>query len=237
VLLPAGTVKRPRRYDVHLRAAVQMREYMEITSRIARESLEPVLDWGCGQGQITSLLREGEVDVTAFEWSPDASDHEVVRLDHFPEIEAHRSSDPVRLPFPDASFKCVLSCGVLEHVHSPGESLEELHRVLQPGGRLLVYKLPSRLSYLEVIARWMGLYYHGALDNDRVYTRHTAIQLLLDHGFRVDAFRRTNMVPLTLTHPLAKRLADQIWSVNETLARIPLFRLLSTNLELEATAR
>ncbi len=238
MLLPAGTVRRPRSADVHLRAAVQMREYVAITSRIARESLEPVLDWGCGQGQVTSLLREGEVDVTAFEWSPEAApDDEVVSLDRYPGIEAHRSSDPVRLPFPDNSFQCVLSCGVLEHVQQPEESLEELHRVLRPNGRLLVYKLPNRISYLEMLARWMGLYYHGALTYDRVYTPHTAVELLLGHGFQVDAVRRTNLLPLTITHPLAQALADPIWAVNGALSRVPGLRLFSTNLELEATAR
>lgn len=238
MLLPEGTVKRPRSPDVHIRAAVQMREYEAITSRVARESLEPILDWGCGQGQVTSLLRKDAVDVTAFEWSPDApADEEVVPLERYPEIEAHRSSDPVRLPFPDDSFRCVLSCGVLEHVQHPEESLDEIRRVLRPGGRLLVYKLPNRLSYLELIARWMGLYYHGALAHDRVYTRETAVTLLSDHGFHVDAFRRTNLLPLTLTHPLAQALAGPIWAANAALSHVPGLRLLATNLELEATAQ
>jgi ubiquinone/menaquinone biosynthesis C-methylase UbiE len=214
-----------------------MREYVAITSRIARESLEPVLDWGCGQGQVTSLLREGAVDVTAYEWSPDApADDEVVLLERYP-VEAHRSSDPVRLPFPDNSFRCVLSCGVLEHVQRPGESLDELHRVLQPGGRLLIYKLPNRFSYLEVIARWLGLYYHGALTYDRVYTRKTSMALLLEHGFSIDAFRRTNLLPLTITHPVTGLLAGPIWAANRALRHLPLLPLLATNLELEATAR
>jgi len=235
--LPQGTVRHPRREDVHLRAAVQMREYVAIASRIAHESLEPVLDWGCGHGQLTYLLRRGAVDVTAYEWSPLASrEDEIAPLDDYPEIEAHRSSDPVRLPFPDHSFECVLSCGVLEHVQRPGDSLDELHRVLRPGGRLLVYKLPNRFSYLEALARCIGFYYHGALPYDRVYTRRTATTLLLGHGFHVDAFRRTNLLPLTVTHPLAQTLAEPIWTTNGALAHVPALPLLATNLELDATA-
>ncbi|HEX3518731.1 MAG TPA: class I SAM-dependent methyltransferase [Solirubrobacteraceae bacterium] len=214
-----------------------MREYQAIVARIASEMPEPVLDWGCGHGQISHMLRERAVAVTAFEWSADASpDDEVQPLERYPEIEAHRSSNPVALPFADDSFGCVLSCGVLEHVQRPAESLDELHRVLRPGGRLLVYKLPNRHSYLEMLARRLGYYYHGALVDDQVYTRRTAIDLLLEHGFRVDAFRRTNLLPLTVAHPLAQALAGPIWVTNRALGRLPGVSLLATNLELDATA-
>ena len=56
------------------------------------------------------------------------------------------------------------------------------------------------------------------------------------HGFRVDDFRRTNMLPLTLEHPLAWRLSGPIWSLNRALARVPGVALLATNLELDTTA-
>ena len=53
-------------------------------------------------------------------------------------------------------FDAVLSCGVLEHVEDPDASLDEIRRVLQPGGTFYVYKLPNRASYLEAIARRLG---------------------------------------------------------------------------------
>jgi ubiquinone/menaquinone biosynthesis C-methylase UbiE len=215
-----------------------MHEYEEITARVAREPAGPVLDWGCGHGQITDLLRKHDVDVTAYDWSPKApADGELVQLEDYPDIRAYQSSDPVRLPFPDDSFQYVLSCGVLEHVQRPGASLDEVHRVLRPAGRLLIYKLPNRFSYLEALARRMGIYYHGALANDQVYTRSKALALLLAHRFRVDAFRRTNLLPLTLTHPLAQLWAGSIWALNRALERMPGLRLLATNLELDATAQ
>ncbi|MDB6114577.1 MAG: Methyltransferase type 11 [Lacunisphaera sp.] len=42
------------------------------------------------------------------------------------------------LPFPDASFEAVLCTEVLEHVAAPAEIIREMHRVLKPGGLLLV---------------------------------------------------------------------------------------------------
>jgi 2-polyprenyl-3-methyl-5-hydroxy-6-metoxy-1,4-benzoquinol methylase len=224
-----------RGVDVNIRSGPQMREYVEIADRLAREDSGRVLDWGCGHGQITHLLRERGVNVVAFDYRPETAPT-TIQLSHFPDVEAHVSSDPVRLPFGQGDFDTVLSCGVLEHVQYPGASLEELHRVLRPGGRLLVYKLPNRLSYLEAIARRAGMYYHGALPHDRVYDRRTATALVEDHGFRVDEFRRTNLLPLTIQHPLAWRLAGPIWRLNRALRHLPPLSLLATNLELDTTA-
>lgn len=228
-------VAHPRAVDVNLRSGPQMREYVAIAERIAADHPGSVLDWGCGHGQISHLLRERGVDVVAFDYV-EGADAGVRPLEHFPEIEAYVSGDPVLLPFAENQFDTVLSCGVLEHVHRPEDSLEELHRVLRPGGRLLVYKLPNRLSYLEAIARRAGLYYHGALPDDRVYDHRSATGILTAHGFRIDDFRRRNLLPLTVEHPIAWRLSEAIWTVNRALAHVPGLALLATNLELDATA-
>jgi ubiquinone/menaquinone biosynthesis C-methylase UbiE len=212
-----------------------MREYAHIADEIAARRVGPVLDWGCGWGQVSHLLLERGVEVESFDYR-EGEQPRTVQLEAFPEITALISGDPVALPYPDDHFEAVLSCGVLEHVQYPQASLEELHRVLRPGGRLLVYKLPNRFSYLELLARPLGLYYHGRLAHDRVYDRRRAVDLLRRCGFRIDAFRRTNMLPLTLTGGFASRHAERIWQLNRSLARIPLLNLAATNVELEATA-
>jgi 2-polyprenyl-6-hydroxyphenyl methylase/3-demethylubiquinone-9 3-methyltransferase len=58
--------------------------------------------------------------------------------------------DVVRLPFADNSFAGCLCLSVLEYVDEPYESLNELARVVEPGG-VLVLSVPSRYSAMRFI--------------------------------------------------------------------------------------
>jgi ubiquinone/menaquinone biosynthesis C-methylase UbiE len=229
-------IRAPRRLwarplDRHLESGPQMLQYHAIADRIASDGPEPVLDWGCGYGQVTALLAERGVSVTAFDYRGNVAAPTTAPLDHFPGMVAHVSPDPVRLPFGDATFAAVLSCGVLEHVQDPDGSVREIRRVLRPGGTFYVYNLPNRWSYTEKIARALGLYYHGRLPDDRVYTLASAQNLLARHGFALVEARRAHMLPLVLGGP-----AGLIWRTSNALERIPGLNVVATTIELVATA-
>ena len=220
--------------DAPVLAGAQRREYEAITRRIAADVDGRVLDWGAGLGQVTHLLTKAGVDVEAFDY--DARTDVVVPLaPHFPELSVRRSSDPVTLPYPDESFAAVLSCGVLEHVKDPTGSLLEIRRVLRPGGTLYVFKLPNERSYLEWIARHVGLDYHGELPDDQLYTPTTARRLVESCGYRVSELRYANMLPLTLTSRWLQPFTGAIWTVSSSLAKLALIRTLATNIELVAS--
>ena len=226
----------PRGIDANIRSAPQMREYASIARRIMADQPGRVLDWGCGFGQMTHLLRGHGVEVEGYDVDPDAEGTQRRSLERFPGLDALVSPEPVALPYADGSFDAVLSCGVLEHVPEPGASLDELARVLRRGGTLYVFKLPNRFSYLERIAKRLGLYYHGSFEHDRLYTRRTARCLLEDHGYEVIELHWANMLPLSLSNPLATRAAERIWQANRMLSRVPLLNRLATNVELVARA-
>jgi SAM-dependent methyltransferase len=211
--------------DQHLRSGPQMLQYEAIARRIAREQHGPVLDWGTGFGQVAKLLADESVHVTPFEYRPDLQEG-VHPLERYPELQAHSSPDPVRLPFDDASFDAVLSCGVLEHVQDPDGSVEELRRVLRPGGAFYLYNLPNRWGYTERIARLLGLYYHGKLPDDRVYTLGSARALFERHGFEVRELRRAHMLPLVVGGP-----PQTVWAVSSALERVPGLNVIATTIE------
>ncbi len=228
----------PRGDDVGLRSAPQMREYHALVRRIAADAPASILDWGCGLGQVSALLQEAGLNVSSFDYRGDDAPDDVVAMKLFPQVRAYVSSDPRALPYDDDSFDAVLSCGVLEHVLDPDASLDELARILKPGGTLYVYKLPNRFSYLEKLAERMGLYYHGAEPHELLYTPASARELLERHGYEVRELRLANMLPLTLDVPIAQRprVSAAVWGTNTALARVPGLNRVATNVELVATA-
>jgi ubiquinone/menaquinone biosynthesis C-methylase UbiE len=105
----------------------QRRRHHHVTQLIARQG--PVLDVGCGSSLIIAALPPGSVamDILAnkLRYARRFS-RRLVRASGF------------AIPFPDASFPCVLCSQVIEHVPMDSPILSELHRVLAPGGRLVL---------------------------------------------------------------------------------------------------
>jgi ubiquinone/menaquinone biosynthesis C-methylase UbiE len=227
---------RDRGVDVHLESAPQQLEYELIARRLVADRPAKLLDWGAGLGHMTIRLTKLGLDVTAIDYRDEYPAPTVEPIGLAPELEMHLTPEPVALPFDDDSFDAVLSCGVLEHVADPGGSLDEIKRVLRPGGTVYIYKLPNRHSYLEWIAKRIGLYYHGKLPHDAVYTEREAVDLVRRHGFAVEEARLANMLPLTLPGTAARRGAKAIFELGRLLARVPGLRRLATNIEIIATA-
>jgi len=223
--------------DLPLRSGPQRREYEAVADRIAADAPGHVLDWGCGWGLQSELMLQRGLRVTSFEYEEGLPEPTVKPLERFSHIHAHKSPDPVKLPFDDDSFDAVLSCGVLEHVMDPDGSLDEIHRVLRTGGTLYVYKLPNSLSYLEWISRRIGIYHHGVHPFDKLYTLAGGRALIERHGYTVLEAQHANMLPLTLPGRLATRLASVIWAANRLLSRVPVLNRLATNVEYVARSR
>lgn len=86
-----------------------------------------VLDAGSGNRE-EQIFRQEILDLGAELTTCDAKANEGV------DVEA----DLHALPFPDGSFDVLLCIQVLEHVRYPDVSCSEFHRVLKPGGRVIV---------------------------------------------------------------------------------------------------
>lgn len=91
------------------------------------------LDLGSDNGVISYLLRR-----RGGRWkSADLSDRAVAAIRSLVGGEVYKT-DGVSLPFPDASFDLVVIVDLLEHVEDDARCLAEMHRVLRPGGTLIV---------------------------------------------------------------------------------------------------
>lgn len=88
---------------------------------------------------------------------------------------------PSRIPLPDASVDIAVSYDVLEHVQSPPASMQELRRVLRPGGKaFLVFPVyfGARSHHLDYLTTFPGLHWLFSADClvravNKILTTHT----------------------------------------------------------------
>jgi SAM-dependent methyltransferase len=88
-----------------------------------------VLDFGCGQKPYQQLFNNVS-NYVGVDIEESGHDHTNSKVDYF--------WDGKTLPFKNESFDNVVAFEVLEHVFEVDNALTELHRVLKPGGGLLV---------------------------------------------------------------------------------------------------
>jgi SAM-dependent methyltransferase/glycosyltransferase involved in cell wall biosynthesis len=109
------------------------------------------LDAGCGSGYFARLLAAQGLRVTGVDASAPmiASAAKLARGADMPgPLNFAVISDIVRLPFADNSFAGCLCLSVLEYLDRPDASLDELARVVEPGG-VLILSVPSRYSAMR----------------------------------------------------------------------------------------
>ncbi|MFD5466954.1 class I SAM-dependent methyltransferase [Kitasatospora sp. NPDC127059] len=152
-----------------------------------------VLDAGCGAGVVARAMaaRFGlvvtGVDVLDFHLS------EARRLSARAALDGRTAfswADYHRLPFGDEEFDGAYSMETLVHSYRPARALAEFHRVLRPGGRLVLLgpMTPGPLEELPSTARELLEPYLDAMSMNgaRLYHAGNLPRLLTEAGFEVE---------------------------------------------------
>ena len=105
-----------------------------------------VLEIGCGLGTDGAQFAEAGADYTGIDLTEAAVELARRRFELFDLPGTFKTADAESLSFPDESFDLVYSHGVLHHTPDTGKAIQEIHRVLRPGGRAVVM-LYHRGSY------------------------------------------------------------------------------------------
>ena len=133
----------------------------ELVSLIRRHRFPPplpssptsLLDVGCSEGSITASL------ASALSIAPsNAHGCDVRELPTSP-LFTFRLITSTQLPYPPDSFHCVLALMSLHHIDTVTLTLREIHRVLTPGGLLIVREHDLSVPHLSTLLDAMhGLY-------------------------------------------------------------------------------
>jgi SAM-dependent methyltransferase len=104
--------------------------------------------------------------------------------------------DVRELPFRDASFDAIYSMGTIEHFDETERAVEEMARVLKPGGRAII-GVPNRHDpflrpLLATVLQALGLYAYGY---EKSYSRRALRAMLERAGFTVVAETAILFIP------------------------------------------
>jgi SAM-dependent methyltransferase len=112
-----------------------------------------ILDFGCGEGGIVYQMRKQGLAAFGVDIVNDYASVQARCLDEGLALASEDvfrliDLDNYRIPFDDNTFDIVISDQVFEHVQNYQQALEEIKRVLKPGGSTL-HIIPSRYRPIE----------------------------------------------------------------------------------------
>lgn len=219
----------PASHNSYLLLLNYLRDYSEQWFGKKAHELK-ILDWGCGKGFCTLLLRQMNLEVVSCDIKRDSDDSafgQEVPIIRAEGIKVIPLIDDVALPFGDSEFDIVLSMGVLEHVRDDQGSLREIRRILKPRGLFFCFFLPFSGSWTQFLSRQGGNNYH-----DRLYTKARTKKLLDETGFELHDIWHRQLLPKNSVHYPKYHLFERL---DQGLVQWTPLRLLTTNIEFTAS--
>lgn len=192
----------------------RLREY--ITSLVPSD-ITTMLDVGCGSAWVAQTFLPKEKTV----YSLDASTTNPLKaLARYPsEKHIGVAADAFGLPFADNSFDCIIAAEIIEHVSEPEKFVHELHRVVKPGGVLII-----STPYKEVLKYALCIHCNQKTPlNSHLHSFNEA-KLLSYHPAKSvapswKAFNNKFLL-FTRTHIVLKFLPFGLWKVVDKLANV-----------------
>ena len=137
----------------------------------------PLLDIGCGNFAALNAAPKEYVGIDlSKEMMPGSSDRQIQAL-----LAAAFS-----LPFANETFQTVLMMAVIEHLEDPEACLQEVARVLRPGGQVvLTTPTPPGDRIHHLLARLGITSSHASAEHVSIFSQGTLKALLEELGFAV----------------------------------------------------
>jgi SAM-dependent methyltransferase len=186
-------------------------EYESLIRRYVPKDL-PVLEAGCGLGQIVQALEFNGYQTVGIDYEA-----ETIRFvkKRFPHLDV-RPGDIMSLDFPTGSLGCYLSLGVLEHFETaPKQAIAEARRVLHPTGVGLIsvpYLNPARRASLTQARSNNG---DSELEFYQYYYSYEEFSALLRQG----GLKVVDHLPLFVDHMLVREHPVFAWYWRSPLCR------------------
>ena len=141
-----------------------------------------ILDVGCGLGQILELIsdkKKGNCELFGIDLTPGMVLKSRERLGDRAQIV---EGDVENMPYEDGQFDLVLCMHSFHHYPFPQKAMDELYRVLSPGGRLMLVdnNLPPFKRFMYNLRQKVTFYHKGDI---RFYSFDEMLSLAANSKF------------------------------------------------------
>ena len=189
----------------HIKSEYSLKEYTKYIPLLkVFKKRDKILDWGAQFGHISLLLKELDYEAVPYIIDNNHISTKICLKDQFPDQYVVGNSS-WELPFDSKSFNGVISSGVFEHVNEnngdPIKSLNEIYRILKPGGYFLTWKLPNCTGLSEIKSDILKKWSHETRYTIRGYKR-----LLNSIGFQVEIIGVEGLLPMPINKFLRRNL-------------------------------
>lgn len=138
-------------YESHMRARYKLEPYIRDFAKFNEAQEKDVLEIGVGMGaDHIEFAKSKPRSISGIDLTPKGIEHTRKRLNVYGLSSNISVGDAEKLPFDEGSFDLVYSWGVIHHSPNTPEAVDEVYRVLRPGGmaRIMIYHKYSLTGYM-----------------------------------------------------------------------------------------
>jgi ubiquinone/menaquinone biosynthesis C-methylase UbiE len=143
-------------FDIILSARKKYLYYVDdIITYLKGSPTRHLLEVGCGMGTDALIFAREKFNVTGIDLAPGHLELAERLFNLYQETGVFQYGNAESLSFPDKTFGCVYSLGVLHHTPNTQKAIKEIYRVLIPGGRavIMLYNKLSLNNFVHWITR------------------------------------------------------------------------------------
>lgn len=167
--------ERPEEYGILERPQEVYEKYAQFISFVVQDKNSKILDLGSGSWRIPdTIARYGFEEVIGLDYFSDAQYEDYRKQLKNSNAKLIRYKEPNKIPFEDNFFTAVSSLCVLEHIIYVEDFLDEIDRVLKPGGYVIIH-CPNWSGVNSMIT---GVF-HTLLKKDRFWQLNSPIDAFI----------------------------------------------------------
>lgn len=188
----------------------------------------PILDIGCGDGIFAKILFKENIETGL-----DPLEHELESASNYNIYDELIHAYGDQIPKPDDTYQTIFSNSVLEHIKDLNPVLQEIRRVMKPGGRLYV-TLPTNLfekyTVISMLLNVLGLkkladkynngfnkfwnhfHYYDREGWERIFEKNGfKTDKIIEYGTSTDCIINDALVPFSFPSFVVKKLANKFF--------------------------